>query len=99
MLVSSLVISFLAVVFSVWTYFALFRVRNSKKAVQYAVTLKQNQGAFIGLCIEKRRDTWTFVDVRVQPVNHGGPVEHVEHTLHVPYRNILYYQEIANVAE
>lgn len=85
------------------TLVVLLHNKSSKKAVSYAVTLVRNEGAFIGLCTEKRRDYWTFVDVRVQPTNPGGAVvAAAPGELYVPYRNILYYQEIqetANVAE
>lgn len=76
---------------------------NLKKARRYAITLKRNEGAFIGLCVKRRWDHWTFEDVRVQPTNPGGAViQAAPGSLHVPYRNILYYQEIvetANVVE
>jgi hypothetical protein len=74
-----------------------------KKAVRYAVTLVNSEGAFVALCVEKRKDRWTFEDVKIQPTNPGGPVaQAAPGRLIVPYRNILYYQEIqeiANVAE
>lgn len=75
------------------------QVKDRKKALRYAVTLKHSEGAFIGLCTEKRRGHWTFVDVKVIPLN---PVEAAPQmapgVLHVPYRNILYYQEIQETA-
>lgn len=75
-------------------------VLNGKKARRYAVTLKNNEGAFIGLCTRKRWDRWTFVDIKIVPTNPGGAVNQAAPgELYVPYRNILYYQEIANVAE
>lgn len=71
-----------------------------KKAEYFAVTLVRNQGSFVGLCIKRRYGTWTFVDVKVMPSNPGAPVSQAAPgELYVPYRNILYYQEIANVAE
>lgn len=74
-------------------------VKNRKKAQRYAVTLKHNEGAFIGLCVKRRSGTWTFVDVRIQPTNPGGPVvAAAPGELHVPYPNILYYQEIQETA-
>lgn len=80
-------------------YFVGFRA----KAVRYAVTLKNNEGSFLALCIKKRLGRWTFVDVRLTPNNPGGAVlAAAPGELYVPYRNILYYQEIqenANVAE
>lgn len=79
---------------------ALFiRYRSVQKAVRYAVTLRNNDGAFIALCVKKRCDTWTFEDVRIAPMNPGGPyVPAAPGPLHVPTRNILYYQEITEVA-
>jgi hypothetical protein len=103
--VAQLIFQILTLVLLVGLVAALWiRAENfEKKAVRYAVTLVQNEGAFIGLCTKKRRDYWTFVDVRVQPTNPGGAVvQAAPGELHVPYRNILYYQEIqetANVAE
>lgn len=77
-------------------YFALYR----KKARNYAVTLKNNEGSFVGLCVKRRWDIWTFVDVRIMPANPGAAVmQAAPGELYVPYRNMLYYQEIANVAE
>lgn len=76
---------------------------NAKKAKRYAVTLKNNEGAFVALCTKKRWDRWTFEDIRITPSQPGGIVMHAAPgQLHVPYRNILYYQEIqetANAAE
>lgn len=73
---------------------------GSRKAHRYAVTLKHNEGAFIALCTRKRWNYWTFTDVKITPTNPGGAVQQAAPgDLHVPYRNILYYQEIANVAE
>lgn len=74
--------------------------RRSLKARRYAVTLKNNEGAFIGLCVKRRWDYWTFVDVKIVPTNPGAAVaQAAPGELYVPYRNMLYYQEIANVAE
>jgi hypothetical protein len=79
---------------------ASYEFRARKKAVRYAVTLVRNEGAFIGLCIQKRWNTWTFVDVKIQPTNPGGAqIAAAPGELHVPSSNILYYQEITNVAE
>lgn len=73
------------------------------KAQRFAITLVNNEGAFVALRTEKHWDRWTFEDVRLTPANPGGPVQHAAPgKLHVPRRNILYYQEIqetANVAE
>lgn len=75
------------------------RYRSVQKALRYAVTLKHNDGAFIALCTKKRYNTWTFEDVRIAPMNPGGPyVPAAPGPLHVPTRNILYYQEITEVA-
>jgi hypothetical protein len=69
------------------------------KAVRYAVTLKHNEGAFIALCTGKRWNYWTFEDVRITPTNPGAAVmAAAPGQLHVPYRNILYYQEIQEIA-
>jgi hypothetical protein len=78
----------------------LVSIFRRKKAVRYAVTLKNNEGAFVALCVKKRWDYWTFVDIKLLPTNPGGAVSQAAPgELHVPYRNMLYYQEIANVAE
>lgn len=77
----------------------IFLRKNAKEAVRYAVTLTHSEGAFIGLCVEKHRDRWVFVDVKAVPTNPGAAVmEAAPGTLHVPYRNILYYQEIQETA-
>jgi hypothetical protein len=69
------------------------------KARRYAVTLKGNQGAFVALCTQKRWDRWTFEDVKLMPTNPGGAVVQADKfKLYVPKRNILYYQEIMEVA-
>lgn len=84
-----------AVAFGVWCW-----LHNRKKALRYAVTLTNNEGAFVALCIQKRWGYWTFVDVRVTPTNPGGAVlMAAPGQLYVPCRNILYYQEMANAAE
>lgn len=74
-----------------------------RKAQRYAITLVNNEGSFVALCTERRWDRWVFEDVRLTPSNPGGPVQHAAPgKLYVPKRNILYYQEIqeiANVAE
>jgi hypothetical protein len=95
----------LAVVFILpWIIVCIaYWVINIKKARRYAITLKNNEGAFVALCTKKRWDRWTFVDVKLQPTNPGGVVmQAAPGQLFVPYRNILYYQEIqetANVTE
>lgn len=69
------------------------------KARRYAITLKNNEGAFIALCTQKRWGRWTFEDVKITPTNPGG--EHraaAPGRLYVPTANILYYQEITEVA-
>ena len=92
-------LSALAAVLATLLYLTVRRAKGGKKALRYAVTLVQNEGAFIGLCIERRRDYWTFVDVKVTPVNPSQPyVEAAPGALYVPTRNILYYQEIQEVA-
>jgi len=69
------------------------------KARRFAVTLKQNEGAFVALRTEKRWDRWVFEDVKILPNNPGGPVvAAAPGRLHVPRRNILYYQEIQETA-
>jgi hypothetical protein len=72
---------------------------NPAKAQRYAVTLKQNEGAFVGLRVEKHWKHWTFEDIKL-PQQPGAHVAEVAPgRLHVPVRNILYYQELANVVE
>lgn len=69
------------------------------RAKRYAITLKNNEGAFIGLCTQKRWDRWTFEDVKITPVNPGGEYRAAAPgKLYVPKSNILYYQEITEVA-
>lgn len=74
--------------------------QSVSKAVRYAITLTNKEGAFVALCTEKHRDRWVFEDVRITPANPGGPVVHAAPgKLHVPKRNILYYQEITEVSD
>jgi hypothetical protein len=69
------------------------------RAKRYAVTLKNNEGAFIGLCTQKRWGRWTFEDVRITPLNPGGAYQAAAPgKLYVPTSNILYYQLITEVA-
>lgn len=69
------------------------------KARRYAITLKNNEGAFIALCTQKRWGRWTFEDVKITPTNPGGAYRQAAPgRLHVPTANILYYQEITEVA-
>jgi hypothetical protein len=88
--------SFIAVICSA---LLLYWIRGNKKVHRYAVTLKRNEGAFIALCTGKRWDYWTFEDIRITPTNPGAAVmQAAPGQLHVPYRNILYYQEIQETA-
>lgn len=69
------------------------------RARRYAVTLKNNEGAFIALCTQKRWGRWTFEDVKITPTNPGGEYRAAAPgKLYVPTANILYYQEITEVA-
>lgn len=69
------------------------------KARRYAITLKNKEGAFVALCTQKRWGRWTFEDVRITPTNPGGEYRAAASgKLHVPTANILYYQEISEVA-
>lgn len=69
------------------------------RARRYAVTLKNNEGAFIALCTQKRWGRWTFEDVKITPTNPGGEYRAAAPgKLYVPTANILYYQEISEVA-
>lgn len=69
------------------------------RAHRYAITLKNNEGAFIGLCTQKRWGRWTFEDVKITPLNPGGAHRAAAPgKLYVPTANILYYQEITEVA-
>jgi hypothetical protein len=69
------------------------------RARRYAVTLKNNEGAFIALCTQKRWGRWTFEDVKITPSNPGGEYRAAAPgKLYVPTANILYYQEISEVA-
>ncbi len=71
-----------------------------RKAVRYAVTLKHNEGAFVALRVETHWDRWVFEDIKLVPINPGAQVaQAAPGRLHVPKRNILYYQEMANVVE
>lgn len=72
---------------------------NPSKATRFAITLKQNEGSFIALRTERHWDRWTFEDVRITPTNPGAAVmQAAPGKLYVPYRNILYYQEIMETA-
>jgi hypothetical protein len=69
------------------------------RARRYAVTLKNNEGAFLALCTQKRWGRWTFEDVKITPNNPGGEYRAAAPgKLYVPTSNILYYQEISEVA-
>lgn len=69
------------------------------RARRYAITLKHNEGAFIALCTQKRWGRWTFEDVKITPTNPGGEYRAAAPgKLYVPTSNILYYQEISEVA-
>lgn len=72
---------------------------NPSKAQRYAVTLKGNEGAFVGLRVEKRWNYWTFEDIKLPQQPGAFTAEVAPGRLHVPKRNILYYQELANVVE
>lgn len=72
---------------------------TDKRVRRYAVTLKNNEGAFVALCTKRRWDRWTFEDIKIVPASPGAPVvTAAPGSLHVPYRNILYYQEIQEAA-
>lgn len=69
------------------------------RATRYAITLKNNEGAFIALCTRKRWKYWTFENVQITPTNPGGEYRAAAPgKLYVPTANILYYQEITEVA-
>lgn len=61
------------------------------------ITLKNNEGEFIGLCTEQTPKRWTFEDATTVPEKGGGPVESIDGVLRVPYENILHYQELTEV--
>lgn len=87
----------LLMVFSILSY-ALVQ-QYVTKARRYAVTLRNNEGAFLALCTQKRWGRWTFEDVKITPTNPGGEYRAMAPgKLHVPTANILYYQEITEVA-
>lgn len=76
-----------------------YMVRGTTKAQRFAVTLKGNEGAFVGLRVEKHWDRWTFEDIKLPQQPGAFTAEVAPGRLHVPTRNILYYQELANVVE
>lgn len=87
----------LAMVLSIGTYCVIGEFVT--RAHRYAVTLKNNEGAFIALCTQKRWGRWTFEDVKITPTNPGGEYRTAAPgKLYVPTANILYYQEITEVA-
>jgi hypothetical protein len=95
------VATILAVIFGLpWVIVCVgYYAMNLKRAKRFAVTLKNNEGAFIALCTKRRWDRWTFEDIKIMPTNPGtAPVSAAPGRLHVPYRNILYYQEIQETA-
>lgn len=84
----------------VFTIANVFVPQKVTKAVRIAVTLKHNEGAFVALRVEKYWDRWVFEDVKIIPAMPNQAVaEAAPGRLHVPKRNILYYQEIENAAQ
>lgn len=75
------------------------RSKRVYKAQRFAVTLINNEGAFIALRTETHGDRWVFEDVKITPTNPGAAYQAAAPgKLHVPTRNILYYQEIQEVS-
>lgn len=69
------------------------------KAVRLCITLKDNEGAFVGLRTETHWDRWVFEEVKLVATVPNVPPQAVEGRVHVPRRNIAYYQELPNVVE
>lgn len=69
--------------------------RNRKECKRLCITLKNNEGVFIALCVEKTSKRWTFENGQTV----GQKSTPILGRIHVPYRNILYYQELPNVVE
>jgi hypothetical protein len=61
------------------------------------VTLKNNEGEFIGLCTEMSSKRWTFEQAVTVPNTRGEQGEPIDGTLHVPPGNILFHQILTEV--
>lgn len=61
------------------------------------VTLKNNEGEFIGLCVEMSSKRWTFEQAVTVPEERGRAGDRIDGTLHVPPGNISFYQVITEV--
>lgn len=68
---------------------------RSKEASRLCVTLRQNEGEFIGLLVEKSRKRWTFEHCQLMPLDKTESPIPVDGRLHVPHSNILYYQQLS----
>lgn len=73
--------------------------RTTKQAQRLCVTLKDSQGVFVALCVEKTAKRWTFEKGQTVPQKTGVESQPIAGRIHVPYENILYYQELPNVVE
>lgn len=61
---------------------------------RYAITLKDGEGEFIGMLIERRWDRLTFTDVVIPPKDASDHTHEVLGNLHVERANIAYLQEL-----
>lgn len=69
------------------------------KATHLCVTLKHNEGVFIALRVERHWDRWVFEHGKTVPQIPGMDPQDIAGRIHVPCKNILYYQEMPNVVE
>ncbi len=70
---------------------------NVVECQRMCITLKNNEGEFIGLCTEMSSKRWTFEQVVTVPETRGEAGEAVEGVLHVPPENILFHQILTEV--
>lgn len=68
--------------------------QKSKKAVRLCVTLRQSEGEFIGLLVEKHWKRWTFEHCQLMPSSRSEAPVPVDGRLHVSPSNVLYYQQL-----
>lgn len=75
------------------------RYGSPRKARRFCVTLKQNEGVFIALRTEKHWDYWVFEKGQMVVKKPNEQSEPILGRIHVPVRNIAYYQELPNAVE
>jgi hypothetical protein len=63
---------------------------------RYAITLKDGEGEFVGLLIERRWARLTFDECVIPPKSNSEAPQQVPGLLHVERVNIAYLQELPN---